>query len=857
MYAFKPQNHTVELADGTRTNGAALRRGNAEVTLVDREGKRMKATLKKARYVPTYPQDIFSVKAATTNGASVNFREGHSELIHKSGTSCAEKRIGIVYTQDQLMALRPPSFVVGEKPQIPKEREYREASIMCFTETWLHGLIPDSNVTIAGSPLCERPETPPRLERVCSPHVELIAIGLRPYYLPREFTNVIAITVYIPPTGKADSACDVIHSVTADLQTKHPGAFILITGKSDHNLVLLSPSYTPVVQQQPVTFCTENSVPTKKVRCYPNNKPWVTSDLKALLNKKKRAFTAGDPAELRRAQKELKRSLKESKDAYRKKLEERLERNQTRDVWSGMRTITGFQKKGIRSADGNVDQANELNQFFNRTILHVWPGEERAGEAQPEKGCRTGRHQPTSAENCPRQLCGILQHLFNQSLHLQRIPVLWKTSCLVPVPKKTHPVAPSDYRPIALTSHIMKVMEQLVLSHLRPLVSPQDPLQFAYQPKVGVDDAVIYLLQRAYSSLDRLNTTVRVMFFDFSSAFNTIQPRLLRAKLEKMQMDAPLVSWIEDDLTGRPQFVRLRSCVSDPLMSNTGAPQGTVLSPFLFTTYTADFQYHSETCHLQKYSDDTVIVGCVENGQEDEYRDLVESFVRWSRENLLQLNVTKTKEMVVDFRKASSWVFQLDNKLEWSTNTDAVYKKAMSRLYFLRRLRMLQMFYQSVMASTIFFAAVCWGTGIKAKDANRLNRSVVGCRLDNVDEVVRDRMVLKLWTIMDSPPPPPPIHSRLLQPRCSEERYRKSFLPSTIRLYTETPPLEAHEAEEVTVRGHRWYRHKDQPDPDRPEAPHQGTEPPNPPGQSCPRDSTPSGRPETSPSLAGPHEETP
>ncbi|TWW81352.1 hypothetical protein D4764_01G0011670 [Takifugu flavidus] len=205
-------------------------------------------------------------------------------------------------------------------------------------------------------------------------------------------------------------------------------------------------------------------------------------------------------------------------------------------------------------------------------------------------------------------------------------------------------------------------------------------------------------------------------------------------------------------------------------MGNTGAPQGTVLSPFLFTTYTADFQYHSETCHLQKYSDDTVIVGCVENGQEDEYRDLVESFVRWSRENLLQLNVTKTKEMVVDFSKSKSppspvcisgkdvelvpsYRFlgvQLDNKLEWSTNTDAVYKKAMSRLYFLRRLRsfsvcsrMLHMFYQSVMASTIFFAAVCWGAGIKAKDANRLNKiikkaeSVVGCNLANLPSAIR------------------------------------------------------------------------------------------------------------------------
>ncbi|TWW55979.1 hypothetical protein D4764_09G0010290 [Takifugu flavidus] len=120
----------------------------------------------------------------------------------------------------------------------------------------------------------------------------------------------------------------------------------------------------------------------------------------------------------------------------------------------------------------------------------------------------------------------------------------------------------------------------------------------------------------------------------------------------------------------------------------------------------------------------------------------------------------------------------------------------MSRLFFLRRLRsfsvcsrMLHMFYQSVsLASTIFFAVVCWGAGIQAKDANRLNNlikkagSVVGCRLANLDEVVRDRMVLKLRTIMDSPSHP--LHntvdklrssfsSRLLQPRCSKERYRK------------------------------------------------------------------------------------
>ena len=42
-----------------------------------------------------------------------------------------------------------------------------------------------------------------------------------------------------------------------------------------------------------------------------------------------------------------------------------------------------------------------------------------------------------------------------------------------------------------------------------------------------------------------------------------------------------------------------------------------MLSPFLFTTYTADFKCYSGSCHLQKFSDDMVIVGRVECGREE------------------------------------------------------------------------------------------------------------------------------------------------------------------------------------------------------------------------------------------------
>ncbi|KAI3368314.1 hypothetical protein L3Q82_008021 [Scortum barcoo] len=200
----------------------------------------------------------------------------------------------------------------------------------------------------------------------------------------------------------------------------------------------------------------------------------------------------------------------------------------------------------------------------------------------------------------------------------------------------------------------MKTLERLVLAHLRPLVSSfMDPLQFAYQPDIGVDDAVIYLLHTSLTHLEKAGSTVRIMFFDFSSAFNTIQPRLLWDKLQLAGVDHHLTTWILDYLTHRPQFVRVQGFESDRLLCSTGAPQGTVLAPFLFTLYTADFSYNTPSCHLQKFSDDSAVVGLITDGDDREYRGLIQDFADWCLRNNLQINAGKTKELVVDFRRRS------------------------------------------------------------------------------------------------------------------------------------------------------------------------------------------------------------
>ena len=130
-----------------------------------------------------------------------------------------------------------------------------------------------------------------------------------------------------------------------------------------------------------------------------------------------------------------------------------------------------------------------------------------------------------------------------------------------------------------------------------------------------------------------------------------------------------------------------------------------------------------------------------------------------------------------------------------------VYRKGQSRLFFLRGLRffdvcgeMLHIFYQSVVASTIFYAAVCWGGSATERDTSSLDKlirkagSVLGRCLDSLGVVVERRMWINLSDIMDNLHhtlmEQSSSHSSRLTALCSRtERHRRSFVPTTIRLF--------------------------------------------------------------------------
>ena len=243
----------------------------------------------------------------------------------------------------------------------------------------------------------------------------------------------------------------------------------------------------------------------------------------------------------------------------------------------------------------------------------------------------------------------------NLSLKSHVIPSIWKRSELLPIPKREITQL-NDFRPVALTSVVMKSMEKLVLFRIKASFSPvQDPFQFAYRSGRSVEDAILLLLDNLYEHLDKPKCIVRTLFLDFSSAFNTIKPAILIDRLRELKINNNIISWIFQFLTNRTQYVKFQNFVSDSIITFTGSPQGCVLSPVLFTIYTNVCQIDNNTVKLIKFADDSCIEGFIASDDDtDVYFNEVKYFTSWCTDNKLLLNTDKTKEIVFDFRSQPS-----------------------------------------------------------------------------------------------------------------------------------------------------------------------------------------------------------
>ncbi len=314
--------------------------------------------------------------------------------------------------------------------------------------------------------------------------------------------------------------------------------------------------------------CIEDVVPIKTIRTYPNQKPWINSDVRAALSARTSAFKSGNFDDRKQASYDLRKSIKAAKRQYKNKVEEQFNTNNARSMWQGINNIMDC--KGNKPATVNIAASlpDELNIFYARFEAHNPAHTESAPAAVVEEVSaisisvadvtrsfkRVNIHKAVGPDGIPGRVlraCAFQLAGVNLSLSLSVVPLCFKKSTIVPIPKKNKITCLNDWRPVALTPIFSKCFEKLIRDYIcSVLPASLDPLQFAYRSNRSIDDAIAFTLHTALSHLENKNAYVRMLFVDYSSAFITIVPATLVAKLQNLGLNRSLCSWILDFLTG-------------------------------------------------------------------------------------------------------------------------------------------------------------------------------------------------------------------------------------------------------------------------------------------------------------------
>ena len=174
------------------------------------------------------------------------------------------------------------------------------------------------------------------------------------------------------------------------------------------------------------------------------------------------------------------------------------------------------------------------------------------------------------------------------------------------------------------------------------LVSAYGPEQFGFRPNSSTLLSQIALSNFAALSLDNPNVMgVAVLALDMSKAFDRLNHRHLVNTLKRIGFPTDFILWCTSFLENRKQQVKIRDVKSCPQVLHSGVPQGSRLSPYLFSCHMGSLmKTSSPISKIFKYADDIIIVAPLYKGVniDDAIRTEISNVGLWCRDNGLILN---------------------------------------------------------------------------------------------------------------------------------------------------------------------------------------------------------------------------
>ncbi|MEW8545279.1 MAG: reverse transcriptase domain-containing protein, partial [Candidatus Thiodiazotropha sp.] len=337
--------------------------------------------------------------------------------------------------------------------------------------------------------------------------------------------------------------------------------------------------------------------------------------------------------------------------------------------------------------------------------------------------------------------------LFQMSWSTGRVPIGWKQAEVKFLRKhgKKSYHDPGAYRPISLTSYLCKCMERIVTSRLYGFAEHfklLDKEQEGFRKFRGTQDALLRLTQDIYNGFNK-NEHTAALFIDIEKAYDSVWRDGLMVKLKEMGITGRIWHWIRNFLTDRSATINMSGVKGVDFCTEIGLPQGSVISPLLFSLFIADW-YQNVRCENVKFADDGTVWMSGKDWHElmETLKEDFKEIIQWATKWRLKLSIVKTEfcmfsldNQVLEEARDFNFVIAdqvvkynsnpkllgvtLDEKLKFEKHIEQVERKALRSLDTLRKVKeteiistncMLQL-YKALVIPQLEYAVPVWQIG--------------------------------------------------------------------------------------------------------------------------------------------------
>ncbi len=446
-------------------------------------------------------------------------------------------------------------------------------------------------------------------------------------------------------------------------------------------------SFTNKISEVLLSFTRRGSCKNRKS----SSLPWFNGDCLKLLKTRdqllKRSLKSGltiDRQNFTSARNKVTQALRRAKADFFLNIIANAKGN-SRKVWQEMNKLSGRQnERGIKGMELNINNqivknpvtlATELNLFFINSVkqisslftapdydycpvnpAHPVFNIDKISEIEVMKIMRALKNSKARDDygidtnflkmNMESLVCPIM-HLVNLSIKHSVVPSVWKVSAVNPIFKSGRRSDINNYRPISLLPVVSKIIEKWVvkqlIEHLNNSYTAVHPMQFGFRAHHSTETAITMFVEKTKCLLDR-NACVGAIFLDLKRAFDTVDHRVLLAKLSRFNFSTSALKWMGSYLADRKQCVVVSGAKSPYLDCTVGVPQGSILGPILFSLYINDFFDICDGFQAQLYADDAVIFAPAKS-TEEAAQTLSAAMVHvqeWLIKSCLSLNVKQT-----------------------------------------------------------------------------------------------------------------------------------------------------------------------------------------------------------------------